>query len=242
MVGVSISAFVLSSTIFAMLLYVTFYLQDVLGYGPLLTAGLRFLPISILSFVISPIAGKLTLRIHSRYLLGLGLLLIALGCKLATHIQPDSTWKVLLPGFVVAGIGIGVTNPVVASATVSVVPPERRAGWRPVPPIHSTSRHRHGNCGPGGRFPESDPTSGHHSPGGHPGLAGRSSPGTGGAWPPRCRSRCTPSCSCTSIGGPARPPRCLPDRVYHHPRSPDDHCHDRVADRSSSGPRPRPST
>ncbi len=124
MVGVSLTAFVLSSTIFAMLLYVTFYLQDVLGYGPL-AAGLRFLPISILSFIISPIAGKLTLRVHARYLLGLGLLLIALGCKLATHIQPDSTWTVLLPGFLVAGVGIGVTNPVVASATVSVVPAER---------------------------------------------------------------------------------------------------------------------
>jgi EmrB/QacA subfamily drug resistance transporter len=124
MVGVSLTAFVLSSTIFAMLLYVTFYLQDVLGYGPL-AAGIRFLPISVLSFLISPIAGKLTLRVHSRYLLGLGLLLIALGCKLASHIQPDSTWTVLLPGFLVAGIGIGVTNPVVASVTVSVVPPER---------------------------------------------------------------------------------------------------------------------
>ena len=31
----------------------------------------------------------------------------------------------LLPGFVVAGIGVGITNPVLASATVSVVPAER---------------------------------------------------------------------------------------------------------------------
>ena len=44
---------------------------------------------------------------------------------LTDHVQPDSTWTVLLPGFIVAGIGIGITNPVLASATVSVVPPER---------------------------------------------------------------------------------------------------------------------
>jgi EmrB/QacA subfamily drug resistance transporter len=123
-VGVSLTAFTLSSSIFAMFLYLTLYMQDVLGYGPF-AAGLRFLPITVLSFLVAPIAGKLTVRVQSRYLLGLGLILIALGCKLTTHVEPDSSWTVLLPGFIVAGIGIGITNPVVASATVSVVPPER---------------------------------------------------------------------------------------------------------------------
>ena len=40
-------------------------------------------------------------------------------------VRSDSSWTVLLPGFVLSGIGIGITNPVLASATVSVVPPER---------------------------------------------------------------------------------------------------------------------
>ena len=47
--GASIVAFTLSSSIFAMFLYLTLYIQDVLGYGPL-QAGLRFLPITLLSF------------------------------------------------------------------------------------------------------------------------------------------------------------------------------------------------
>jgi EmrB/QacA subfamily drug resistance transporter len=123
MVGVSVVAFTLSASIFAMILYLNFYMQDILGYGPL-AAGIRFLPITVLAFVISPIAGKLTVKVSSRYLLGLGLILIALGCDLATHVRPNSTWTVLLPGFIVAGFGIGITNPVVASAAVSVVPPE----------------------------------------------------------------------------------------------------------------------
>ena len=106
-----------------MILYLNFYMQDILGYRPL-AAGIRFLPITVLAFVISPIAGKLTVKVSSRYLLGLGLILIALGCDLATHVRPNSTWTVLLPGFIVAGFGIGITNPVVASAAVSVVPPE----------------------------------------------------------------------------------------------------------------------
>ena len=124
MVGVSLGSFTLSASIFAMFLYLTIYLQEVLGYGPF-QAGLRFLPITMLSFLVAPIAGKLTVRVKSRYLMGLGLLLVALGCDLMTHVQADSTWTVLLPGFIVAGIGIGITNPVLASASVSVVPPER---------------------------------------------------------------------------------------------------------------------
>jgi MFS family permease len=123
MVGVSLGSFTLSASIFAMFLYLTLYMQDVLGYGPF-AAGVRFLPITMLAFAIAPIAGKLTVKIHARYLLGLGLLLISIGCMLTTHVGPTSSWTVLLPGFIVAGIGIGITNPVVAAATVSVVPPE----------------------------------------------------------------------------------------------------------------------
>jgi EmrB/QacA subfamily drug resistance transporter len=124
MIGVSMTSFTLSASIFAMFLYLTFYMQDVLGYGPF-AAGVRFLPITMLAFIVAPVAGKLTVRIKSRYLLGLGLFLVAVGCGLMTRIGPDSTWTVLLPGFIVAGIGVGITNPVLASASVSVVPPER---------------------------------------------------------------------------------------------------------------------
>ena len=62
-----------------MFLYLTLYIQDDLGYGPL-AAGVRFLPLTVLAFVVAPFAGKLTVRIQSRYLLGTGLLLVAVGC------------------------------------------------------------------------------------------------------------------------------------------------------------------
>ncbi|MGH9079950.1 MAG: MFS transporter [Acidimicrobiales bacterium] len=124
MVGVSLGSFTLSASIFAMFLYLILYLQQVLGYGPL-AAGVRFLPITVVAFAVSPVAGKLTVRVHSRYLLGLGLLLVAFGCYLMTDVRATSAWTVLLPGFIVAGIGVGIANPVLASATISVVPPER---------------------------------------------------------------------------------------------------------------------
>jgi EmrB/QacA subfamily drug resistance transporter len=124
MVGVSISAFAISSSIFALFLYLTLFIQDDLGYGPL-AAGLRFLPITMLAFIVAPIAGKLTVRIHSRFLLSTGLFLIAVGCLLMATTHASSGWTVLLPGFIVSGIGIGIVNPVLASSAISVVPPER---------------------------------------------------------------------------------------------------------------------
>jgi hypothetical protein len=57
-------------------------------------------------------------------MLGTGLLLIAAGCLAMGFTHPDSTWTVLLPGFVLAGLGIGTINPVLASSAISVVPPQ----------------------------------------------------------------------------------------------------------------------
>ena len=48
--GTQVAAFTLSASIFAMFLYLTLYLQNILDYSPL-QAGLRFLPISCLAFI-----------------------------------------------------------------------------------------------------------------------------------------------------------------------------------------------
>jgi len=122
--GVSVTAFSLSASMFAMFLYITLFLQNILRYAPL-KAGLVVLPITLLSFFIAPIAGRLTQRIPARVFLGGGLLLVSIGLALMTHTTPESNWTVLLPGFIVAGIGIGMVNPPLASAAISVVPPQR---------------------------------------------------------------------------------------------------------------------
>jgi len=55
MVGVSLGSFTLSASIFAMFLYLTLYMQEILGYSAL-QAGLRFLPLTLLAFIAAPIA------------------------------------------------------------------------------------------------------------------------------------------------------------------------------------------
>ncbi len=123
MIGIVIVAFALGASIFSMFLYMTLYLQEVLGYGPL-AAGVRLLPLTVLAFVAAPFAGKLTWKVSVRLLLTLGLGLIALGAHI-THVDPSSPWTALVAGFVLCGIGIGIANPVVAGATVMTVRPER---------------------------------------------------------------------------------------------------------------------
>jgi MFS family permease len=107
-----------------MFLYLTLYIQDVLDYSPL-QAGLRFLPLTVLGFFVAPIAGKLSSRIPIRVLLGVGMTLVGLGLLLMHGISVDSSWTTLLAGFVVAGAGIGMTNPGIAQTAIGVVPPQR---------------------------------------------------------------------------------------------------------------------
>jgi EmrB/QacA subfamily drug resistance transporter len=123
-VGAQTTAFAISSTLFAMFLYLTLYLQDVLRLSPLQT-GVRFLPLSLVSFVAAPVAGRLSARVPIRLLLGVGLALAAASMWLMSGITASSDWTTLLPGFIVGGVGIGLVNAPLASTAVSTVRQER---------------------------------------------------------------------------------------------------------------------
>src|SRR5437899_1001364 len=90
-------------------------------------AGVRVLPLSLVSFVVAPIAGRLSTRIPVRILLGGGLAVIGVALLLMHGITLGSSWTTLLAGFIAGGIGIGLVNAPLASTSVSVVEP-RRAG------------------------------------------------------------------------------------------------------------------
>ncbi len=122
--GASVVAFSLSASMFAMFLYLTLYLQTILGFSPL-QAGLRFLPTTVLSFFVAAISGNLSTRVPVRFLLSLGLLLVGGGLLAMRGLTAASGWTALLPGFLLAGAGVGLVNPALASTAVGVVPPQR---------------------------------------------------------------------------------------------------------------------
>ena len=122
--GASIVAWALSAGMFAMFLYITLYLQDVLEFSPL-AAGVRVLPITVLAFLVSPIAANLSNGIPVRAIMGVGLILVGVGLLLMHGVEVGNEWTGLLPGFIACGIGIGMTNPMIAETALGVVPPAR---------------------------------------------------------------------------------------------------------------------
>ena len=122
--GVSIVAFCLSAGMFSMFLYLTLYIQDVLSYSPL-EAGLRFLPLTLLSFIVAPLSARASNRVPHRALMGVGLFLVGAGLIFMHGIEVGDSWTVLLPGFLLAGAGVGMTNPGIASVAIGVVDPAR---------------------------------------------------------------------------------------------------------------------
>jgi EmrB/QacA subfamily drug resistance transporter len=122
--GGSIAAFAMNGSLYAMLLYLVIYLQDILGYSALDT-GLRVAIISLAQLVTSVAAGRLSERVPVRWLIGPGLLLVGIGLIVMAGISGDSSWTHLIPGFIVAGLGAGLVNPPLASTAIGVVPPHQ---------------------------------------------------------------------------------------------------------------------
>ena len=122
--GGSVAAFGLSASIFAMLLYLVLYIQDILGYSALAT-GVRLMFISGGILLTSTVAGRLTSHVPIRLLIGPGLIIVGIGLLLMRGLDAGSSWTHLIPGMIVGGIGVGLVNPPLASTAVGVVPPQR---------------------------------------------------------------------------------------------------------------------
>jgi EmrB/QacA subfamily drug resistance transporter len=122
--GVSIGTFAVGGGMFAILPYLTLYLQNDLGYSPL-QGGLRLLPMTVLTFVVPFVLRSPVHRLPPGVVLGGGIAITAAGIAALLAVGPSSGWTVLIPGMVLSGIGIGIANPAIARVGLGVVPPER---------------------------------------------------------------------------------------------------------------------
>jgi EmrB/QacA subfamily drug resistance transporter len=116
--GVSIGTFAIGAGMFAMLPYLTFYLQNDLGYSPM-QGGLRLLPSSLLCFIVPLSLRSVTEKLAPRLVLGAGLAITAAGVAAMTVVTATSNWAVL------TGFGIGLSNPAIARIALGVVAPAR---------------------------------------------------------------------------------------------------------------------
>jgi len=106
------------------LFLLTLFLQSVQGRSAL-GAGLALVPLFAPLAILAPIAGRLTGRIGARLPMLAGLTIAAAGLALLARAQPDSSYAVLLPAFLLWGIGLGVLTPAVVAASIAAVPGKR---------------------------------------------------------------------------------------------------------------------
>lgn len=112
---------------FGMFLFLTYYLQVVLGYSPVRT-GLAFLPLTVAIVVGSTqISARLLQHVAPRVLMVPGTLVATAGMLVFTRltVHTDYTGR-LLPGMLVMGLGMGlIFMPIFATATAGVAPGTR---------------------------------------------------------------------------------------------------------------------
>ncbi|MFI7470366.1 MFS transporter [Nonomuraea sp. NPDC049646] len=99
------------------------YLQHVLGYSPLRT-GLTFLPVAVAITLGAHLGGRLIGRVGGRPVAVASFLLTAAGAALMTRVSPEAgAFTTLVPGFVVAAVGIGPAFVTATTTTMANVPP-----------------------------------------------------------------------------------------------------------------------
>ncbi|MBJ7522243.1 MAG: MFS transporter, partial [Solirubrobacteraceae bacterium] len=118
--GAQVAAFAISSSFFAVFLYTTLYLQQILGLSAI-EAGLVYLPGTIVMFIVSGATASLGDRISHPVMVTVGLLLVGVGMALGLLLQTDSAWTVMLPVSVIALIGTGLFNPAVSAIALRAV-------------------------------------------------------------------------------------------------------------------------
>jgi hypothetical protein len=107
-----------SAVLFGTFLMTSLYLQSVLGTGPLAT-GLAFLPLAVTAGVGAHLGSQAVSHLGVRIPLALALALTSGGMLLLAGVEGNGSYLAdVLPGMLVAGLGLGV---VLASVAVAVL-------------------------------------------------------------------------------------------------------------------------
>jgi EmrB/QacA subfamily drug resistance transporter len=123
-VGANLVAMLVSLGMFGVFFFISLYVQNVLGYSPT-KAGAIFLPMTVLIIVVAPIAGKLSDRIGSRWLMGGGMTILGVSLLLYLRIGLHTGFWSLLPQLLLGGVGMAMTMSPMTSAAMGSVPVDK---------------------------------------------------------------------------------------------------------------------
>jgi EmrB/QacA subfamily drug resistance transporter len=116
----------ISASFFAVFIYTTLYLQNVLHLSAIET-GLVYMPGTVIMFFVSGASAQVGEKVSPRLMISGGLVLVAVGMLLMTLVGVNSAWTVILPGEIIALIGTGLFNPAMSGVAMGSLP-QRHSG------------------------------------------------------------------------------------------------------------------
>jgi len=118
--GANVVALMVSLAMFGVFFYISLFMQNILGYSAI-KAGATFLPMTILIILVAPLAGILSDRLGSRWLMAGGMTLVAGSLAIFAQLDTTSDFWNILPGLLIGGVGMALTMSPMTSAALSAV-------------------------------------------------------------------------------------------------------------------------
>jgi EmrB/QacA subfamily drug resistance transporter len=122
--GASAAAFALVGAYWAVMFFQPQYLQDVRGHSPILS-GLMILPVTVPMIFVSPFSGRLIGRFGARRLMTAGMVCGTAGLLVLTRIEADSPYGLLLAGYLLFGVALGLVYAPMSTAAMAAMPREK---------------------------------------------------------------------------------------------------------------------
>jgi EmrB/QacA subfamily drug resistance transporter len=122
--GANVTMLLVALAMFGVFFFNSLYLGQVLGYSPIQT-GATFLPLTVLIVFVAPIAGRFSDKIGSRWLMGVGLVLLSASLLSFSTLGVDSTFWEIVPGLILGGFGMSLAMTPTTAAAMGSVPVDK---------------------------------------------------------------------------------------------------------------------
>jgi EmrB/QacA subfamily drug resistance transporter len=122
--GASAAAFAVVGSYWAVMFFQPQYLQDARGHSALLS-GLLILPVTTPMVFISPFSGRLIGRFGARGLMTAGMGFGTAGLVVLTQVDAGSSYAMVLAGYLLFGIAIGLVYAPMSTAAMAAMPAEK---------------------------------------------------------------------------------------------------------------------
>jgi EmrB/QacA subfamily drug resistance transporter len=122
--GANLVAILVTLAMFGIFVFFPIYMQTFRGWSPI-QAGAALLPWTLVIVVFAPIAGKLSDRVGSRWLMAAGMTVVAVCCVLLSTVTLHSTFWHMLPAFILGGLGMSFVMTPMSAAAMGAAPVDK---------------------------------------------------------------------------------------------------------------------